>query len=54
MGDRNSAGNYLTAHGWHVDVVSAEQAFAANGFTLPDDEMASFASGSGYLSAIFE
>jgi methyltransferase (TIGR00027 family) len=54
MGDRNSAGDYLAAHGWHVDVRSTEQAFAANGFTLPDDEMASFASGSGYLSAIFE
>jgi methyltransferase (TIGR00027 family) len=54
MGDRNSAGDYLTAHGWHVDVRSTEQAFAANGFSLPDDEMASFASGSGYLSAIFE
>jgi methyltransferase (TIGR00027 family) len=54
MGDRNSAGDYLTAHGWRVDVRSTEQAFAANGFTLPDDEMATFAAGSGYLSAIFE
>jgi methyltransferase (TIGR00027 family) len=54
MGDRNSAGDYLKAHGWNVDVRSTEQAFAANGFTLPDDEMAAFASGSGYLSATFE
>ncbi|WP_319445700.1 MULTISPECIES: class I SAM-dependent methyltransferase [unclassified Mycobacterium] len=53
MGERNSAGDYLTAHGWNVDVVDTEQAFAAQGFTLPDDEMAAFASGSGYLSAIF-
>jgi methyltransferase (TIGR00027 family) len=54
MGERNSAGDYLTTHGWHVDVRSTEQAFAANGFTLPDDEMAAFAGGSGYLTAIFE
>jgi methyltransferase (TIGR00027 family) len=54
MGDRNSATDYLTAQGWRVDVRSTEQAFAANGFTLPDDEMAAFASGSGYLSATFE
>jgi methyltransferase (TIGR00027 family) len=51
MGERNSAGDYLKAHGWNVDVLNTEEAFAANGFTLPDDEMASFASGSGYLSA---
>lgn len=51
MGERNSAGDYLKAHGWNVDVLNTEDAFAANGFTLPDDEMASFASGSGYLTA---
>jgi methyltransferase (TIGR00027 family) len=54
MGERSSAGGYLKAHGWHVDVRTTEQAFAANGFTLPDDEMAAFAAGSGYLSATFE
>jgi methyltransferase (TIGR00027 family) len=54
MGERSSAGDYLKAHGWHVDVRTTEQAFAANGFTLPDDEMAAFAAGSGYLSATFE
>jgi methyltransferase (TIGR00027 family) len=53
MGERNSAGEYLKARGWDVDVINTEDAFAANGFTLPDDEMASFASGSGYLSATF-
>jgi methyltransferase (TIGR00027 family) len=54
MGERSSAGDYLKAHGWHVDVRTTEQAFADNGFTLPDDEMAAFAAGSGYLSATFE
>ncbi|MCW2588535.1 MAG: class SAM-dependent methyltransferase [Mycobacterium sp.] len=54
MGERSSAGDYLKVHGWHVDVRTTEQAFAANGFTLPDDEMAAFAAGSGYLSATFE
>jgi methyltransferase (TIGR00027 family) len=54
MGERSSAGDYLKAHRWHVDVRTTEQAFAANGFTLPDDEMVAFAAGSGYLSATFE
>jgi methyltransferase (TIGR00027 family) len=51
MGERNGAGDYLKAQGWSTDVINTEDAFAANGFTLPDDEMASFASGSGYLTA---
>jgi O-methyltransferase involved in polyketide biosynthesis len=53
MGERNGAGDYLKAHGWDVEVRSTEDAYAANGFTLPDDEMAAFAGGSGYLSATF-
>lgn len=51
-GDRNPAAEYLTGHGWRVDVRTTEQAYAANGFTLPDDELASFGNGSGYLTAI--
>ncbi|GAB2993677.1 class I SAM-dependent methyltransferase [Mycobacterium bourgelatii] len=51
-GDRNTAGEYLAGHGWQVDVLTTEHAFAANGFALPDDELASFGNGSGYLTAV--
>jgi hypothetical protein len=29
-GDRNTAAEYLTGHGWRVDIRTTEQAFAAN------------------------
>ena len=51
-GDRNTAADYLSAHGWRVDIRTTEEAYAANGFQLPDDELASFGANSGYLSAI--
>jgi methyltransferase (TIGR00027 family) len=50
-GDRNTASEYLTAHGWRVDIRTTEQAFAANGFELPEDELSSFGGASGYLTA---
>jgi methyltransferase (TIGR00027 family) len=50
-GERNSAADYLTADGWRVDVVKTVDAFAANGFELPDDELAAFGGDSGYLTA---
>jgi methyltransferase (TIGR00027 family) len=50
-GDRNSAAAYLKDHGWHIDVQTTAQIYAANGFELPDDELASFGDGSGYLTA---
>ncbi|OBK16899.1 class I SAM-dependent methyltransferase [Mycobacterium asiaticum] len=51
-GERNTAAEYLTGHGWQVNVSNTEQAYAAHGFAVPDDELASFGDGSGYLSAI--
>jgi methyltransferase (TIGR00027 family) len=51
-GDRNTAAEYLHGHGWHVDIRNTEQAFAANGFTVPQDELASFGDASGYLTAV--
>ena len=51
-GDRNTAADYLTGHGWRVEIRTTEQAYAGNGFELPDDELASFGANSGYLSAI--
>lgn len=51
-GDRNTAAEYLVGRGWQVDIRSTEQAYAANGFSVPDDELASFGDASGYLTAI--
>lgn len=51
-GDRNTAAEYLTGHGWRVDIRSTEQSYAANGFAVPDDELASFGDHSGYLTAV--
>jgi methyltransferase (TIGR00027 family) len=50
-GDRNPAADYLGEHGWRVDVQTTAQVYSANGFELPDDELASFGNGSGYLTA---
>jgi methyltransferase (TIGR00027 family) len=50
-GDRNPAADYLKDHGWHIDIQTTPQIYAANGFELPDDELASFGDGSGYLRA---
>jgi methyltransferase (TIGR00027 family) len=50
-GDRNPAAEYLKDHGWHIDVQTTSQIYAANGFALPDDELASLGGGSGYLTA---
>ena len=51
-GERNSAAEYLTGQGWRVDIRTTEQAFGANGFQVPNDELASFGGDSGYLSAV--
>jgi O-methyltransferase involved in polyketide biosynthesis len=53
-GERNSAADYLAKHGWQVKVRTTAAAYQANGFTLPDDELAAFGRGSGYLVATFE
>ena len=50
-GDRNTAADYLAAHGWQVDIRTTDQAFAAHGFDVPNDELASFGDDSGYLTA---
>jgi methyltransferase (TIGR00027 family) len=48
---RNTAAEYLSAHGWRVDIRTTEQAYTVNGFELPDDELAAFGGDSGYLTA---
>ncbi|MEE6165187.1 MULTISPECIES: class I SAM-dependent methyltransferase [unclassified Mycolicibacterium] len=49
-GDRHTAGDYLTGHGWQTTVLSARDAYAGYGFDYPDD-LADLAGDSGYLSA---
>jgi methyltransferase (TIGR00027 family) len=54
-GERNTASEYLTGHGWRVDIRTTEEAFAANGFQVPNDELTSaLGSGSGYLQATLD
>jgi O-methyltransferase involved in polyketide biosynthesis len=53
-GERNSAAEYLAARGWRIDIRTTEQAFAAHGFAVPNDELASFGDASGYLTATLE
>ncbi|OBB87229.1 class I SAM-dependent methyltransferase [Mycobacterium sp. 852002-30065_SCH5024008] len=53
-GDRNTAAEYLAGHGWQVDIRTTDDAFAAHGFEVPNDELASFGEDSGYLTATLE
>ncbi len=50
-GDRSTAGEYLSSHGWRVTTLATADAFAANGFALPDDELTRLTGDSGYLTA---
>ena len=50
-GDRNTAGDYLTSHGWDVTVTSSAEAYAGYGFEFPEDMAKLVAGDSGYLSA---
>jgi methyltransferase (TIGR00027 family) len=50
-GDRNPAADYLGARGWQTDVRTTQQAYSANGFEVPKDDLMSFGDGSGYLTA---
>lgn len=50
-GERNTAADYLRTHGWRVDIQTTEQCYAAHGFDVPEDELASFGDASGYLTA---
>ncbi|MCV7288370.1 class I SAM-dependent methyltransferase [Mycolicibacterium wolinskyi] len=52
-GERHTARDYLSSHGWRVTVESTRDAYAGNGFELPED-LAELAGDSGYLSAQFK
>jgi methyltransferase (TIGR00027 family) len=49
--ERNGAADYLNTQGWQLEIINTEEAYAANGFELPNDELAGFGTDSGYLSA---
>lgn len=53
-GERNTAAEYLTAHGWRAHIRTTEQAHSAHGFGVPQDELASFGNASGYLTATLQ
>ena len=50
-GERNSAADYLAAQGWSNTILPTAEAYAANGFQLPDDELATLGGNSGYLTS---
>ena len=50
-GERNPARDYLSSHGWRVTTLSTTEAFSANGFQVPDDELLDLIGDSGYLTA---
>ncbi|MDA2895052.1 class I SAM-dependent methyltransferase [Mycolicibacterium sp. BiH015] len=50
-GPRTSAGDHLRGQGWHVTVLPNAEAYAANGFERPNDQLAAMVGDSGYLSA---
>lgn len=50
-GERNSAADYLAKHGWRNTILPTAEAYAANGFQLPDDELATLGGNSGYLTS---
>ncbi|MBX7432118.1 class I SAM-dependent methyltransferase [Mycobacterium sp. Y57] len=50
-GPRTGAADRLRAQGWQVTVQPSTQAYAANGFSPPDDTLMRMVGDSGYLSA---
>jgi methyltransferase (TIGR00027 family) len=50
-GERNGAADYLAERGWRNAILPTAEAYAANGFELPDDELATFGGDSGYLTS---
>ena len=53
-GERNTAAEYLTGHGWRVNIQTTEQCYATNGFQLPNDALSPFGRDSGYLTATLD
>lgn len=50
-GPRTSAADHLRSAGWQVTVLPNDEAYAANGFERPNDQLAAMVGDSGYLTA---
>ncbi|MCX2934684.1 class I SAM-dependent methyltransferase [Mycobacterium sp. CVI_P3] len=51
-GERNAVSDYLGARGWRISTQTTREAYAANGFELPEDELTlKFSDNAGYLTA---
>ncbi len=49
--ERTAARDHLAGRGWQIDIRTTEQAYTANGFAPPADELLSMIGDSGYLTA---
>jgi methyltransferase (TIGR00027 family) len=53
-GERNHVVDYLTTHGWNVTASGTPELYAANGFTLPNDETGAAMTNVEYISATIQ
>lgn len=54
QGERSNVVDYLAARGWEVSVLPMREAYAANGFEFPDDEMSAIFADLRYVSAVLK
>jgi O-methyltransferase involved in polyketide biosynthesis len=54
QGERNHVIDYLTARGWDVTASGTPELYAANGFTLPDDDAGAAMTNVQYISATLQ
>ncbi|GAB7071968.1 class I SAM-dependent methyltransferase [Mycobacterium hodleri] len=53
QGERHDPVEYLRAHGWEVTALPNREAYAADGFDYPDDELSKMMGDLRYVSAVF-
>jgi O-methyltransferase involved in polyketide biosynthesis len=51
-GERSLVADYLAAHDWRPAAHTTTELYAANGFTLPDDELIAPFADLSYISAV--
>jgi methyltransferase (TIGR00027 family) len=54
QGERSHPVEYLAARGWSVTALPMQEAYAANGFEFPDDEMSRIMGDLSYVSAVLK
>jgi methyltransferase (TIGR00027 family) len=52
QGERSHVVDYLTAGGWDVSALPMLEAYEANGFEFPDDDMSAMLAGLSYVRAV--